>query len=75
MSWHIHAWLEQGHPRLRICDARSETAVLDWTGDLARDGDPRGLHALFHDLILLSCRQDCANVRVFGLRLPDSHRA
>lgn len=72
MYWHIHAWLEQGHPRLRICDAHSRTAVLDWTGDPARAADRGSVQALFRDLILLSCRQDCANVRVFGLHGPST---
>lgn len=85
MSWRIHAWLEDGRPRLRIDDSESRLPSLYWayqgegtgatgTGDPGCDShgaeqpsDRHELQRLFRELILLSVRQDAANVRVFRM--------
>lgn len=71
MSWHINAWLEAGRPRLQVTEAGSQNPVLDWTcrsGDAQVD-DPCELKRLFRELILLSCKQEAANVRVYELKV------
>lgn len=70
MSWHIYAWLEAGRPRLQVTEAGTENPVLDWTcrsSEGEQGVDPCELKRLFRELILLSCRQEAANVRVFEL--------
>lgn len=71
MSWHIYAWLEAGRPRLQVTEAQTESPVLDWTCRSAGDaqGDDRELKRLFRELILLSCKQEAANVRLFELKV------
>jgi|GEM_PF-6624997 len=53
MSYVIDAWLDDGRPCVEIRDAESREIKLHWT--LEEQNHQRGLHKLFHDLLLLSC--------------------
>lgn len=72
MGYHIYAWLEEGLPRLRIYD--SETGRLSMSWDYRPEHSlgetpvlqQEELKRLFRDL-LLTCQQDCRNVRLYGV--------
>lgn len=71
MAYLIDAWLDEGVPRVRICDAQTGAVRLDWIRDKKASGkcqnpDPDheansevaardALQRLFKELILLSC--------------------
>ena len=67
MSYHIFASVIDGLPSLTIRDSASGQTVLVWTGSgvtSALQGEPE-TRRLFRQLLLLSCRQELANTRVF----------
>ena len=53
MSYIIDAWLDDGNPCLEIRDAESKEIKLHWS--LEEQNHQKGMHKLFHDLLLLSC--------------------
>lgn len=71
MAYLIDAWLDEGVPHVRICDAQTGAVRLDWMRDKkgsgkSQDPDPdhetdsevaarEALQRLFKELILLSC--------------------
>ena len=71
MGYYIYAWLERGEPRLRVTDAQTGSICLRW--DYHKSGrlefsDKKEIQRLFRDLLLLTCRQECQNVRFFNIR-------
>lgn len=68
MSYHINAWLEDGHPRLEIVDAHSKSVCMSWSYK-SRAGlegkDKTEIQRLFRELILLTCKQMVTNCRIF----------
>lgn len=74
MSYVIDAWLDGGNPCLEIRDAESKELKLRWS--LEKQNYQRGMHRLFHDLLLLSCasRMSLAEKRnqpLFGQECAD----
>ena len=68
MSYHIYASVSDGMPCLLIRDSVTGRIVLHWTGDGATSalkGEPE-TRRLFRQLLLLSCRQEIANTRIFS---------
>lgn len=62
MSYLIDAWLEDGVPQLRICDAQTGKVCLRWarprtpeSAGVTPDCERVALQRLFRDLVLLSC--------------------
>ncbi len=74
MSFHIYAWLENGLPRLRVIEAKSGTTYLSWHyQETEQDGQPKEpeeVQRLFKELLLLTCKQEMANCRIFSAK-PD----
>jgi hypothetical protein len=80
MGYYIYAWLEHGNPRLRVVDIRTGSTCLRW--DYRNSGrtnfnDKKEIQRLFRDLLLLTCRQENQNIRMFNIRpipatLPES---
>ena len=71
MTLNIKAWMQDGKSYLEILDTRSGEVQLRWSHDPA-DGSERGSSAtqqLFRDLLLLSCKQDLCNGRLFAVGL------
>lgn len=67
MSYHIFASVCDGLPSLVIRDSVSGEIVLRWKGSgvtSALQGEPE-TRRLFRELLLLSCRQELANTRIF----------
>jgi len=59
-SYNIYASLHQGRPSLQIVDADSRHTCLDWEFSSGSEGDDKpteDIHALFRQLLLLTCRQ------------------
>lgn len=72
MGYHIHAWLENGQPRLKILDPLSNTVWLEWSYEGWQSETPaarREVQRLFRDLLLLSCRQNCSAIRKFSVKV------
>lgn len=74
MSFHIHAWLENGLPRLQVIDAQSGATYLSWHYQEAEQDsqfkEPEEVQRLFKELLLLTCKQEMANCRMFSAK-PD----
>lgn len=70
MSYVIDAWLDDGSPCIEIRDAESKEIKLHWS--LEEQNHQKGLHLLFHDLLLLSCacHLNLAN-KTFGQECAD----
>ncbi|WP_353247860.1 hypothetical protein [Salinisphaera sp. T31B1] len=59
MAYDIRAWLDrEGHPQLQIIDRDSGSIRLAWAPSSGRS---REIKALFHELMLLSVRENLAN--------------
>ncbi|MCI0667797.1 MAG: hypothetical protein L0Y43_07065, partial [Methylococcaceae bacterium] len=70
MGYYIYAWLEHGDPRLRVVDARTGSICLHWDyHDAGRSNasDKKEIQRLFRDLLLLTCRQESQNIRLFNI--------
>lgn len=68
MGHRIYAWLEEGKPRLRIYDAESGNLTVSWDYQGKQGaGEPQRqeIQRLFKQLLLLTCKQEMANVRVY----------
>mgnify|MGYP003672118201 FL=1 len=71
MSYHINAWLEDGEPQLQIVDAQSKAVCVSWSYKASketRSKDGYEIQRLFRKLLLLTCKQEMANCRVFEAR-------
>ena len=76
MSFHINACLVDGIPRLELFDSQTGDCRLQWQYNPdSPDHDAGGaeVQRLFHQLILLTCQQETANVRVFWTAEQDGH--
>lgn len=65
MTLHIKAWLEDGKSHLEILDSNSGQVQLRWTLDSDEEKDAGRMRQLFRELLLLSCKQEMCNGRVF----------
>ncbi len=68
MGYYIYAWLEKGNPQLQIVDAQSESVCVTWSfqgPDGRESGDKKEIQRLFRDLLLLTCKQEQNNCRIF----------
>ncbi len=72
MGYQIEAYLDRGRPVLKIYDATEKALCLNWTyqGEIAQGEMASEIHRLFRELLLLTCKQDLHNVRVFNLSPP-----
>jgi len=68
MGYYIYAWLENGNPQLQIVDTQSESVCVTWSyqdPDHVGLGDKKEIQRLFRDLLLLTCKQEMNNCRIF----------
>lgn len=71
MGYHLYAWLENGKPQLQIIDAQTKSICLSWSyQETKRNGDVKEIQRLFRDLLLLTCKQELGNYRVFEVKPP-----
>ncbi|MGH8548023.1 MAG: hypothetical protein ACRERU_05385 [Methylococcales bacterium] len=71
MGYYIYAWLEHGDPRLRIVDVQTGSICLRWDyrkSDRLKFSDKKEIQRLFRDLLLLTCRQESQDIRLFNIR-------
>jgi L-rhamnose mutarotase len=71
MSYHINAWLEDGMPRLQVIDAQTRTICMSWSYTPNKDQSYKERHEiqrLFKELLLLTCKQDISNCRIFNVK-------
>ncbi|MEN8132337.1 MAG: hypothetical protein ABFS45_19590 [Pseudomonadota bacterium] len=71
MGYYIYAWLENGNPQLQIIEAESKSICLSWSYQ-ATDAnyDNKEIQRLFRDLLLLTCKQEMGNYRIFEVKPP-----
>ncbi|TQV88103.1 hypothetical protein [Aliikangiella coralliicola] len=69
MGYQIEAYLDNGKPSLKIYDLEQNALCLSWTysGKSSEKRSKQEVHQLFRELLLLTCKQDIHNVRVFNL--------
>ena len=69
MGYRIEAFLDKGKPSLNIYEIDQPNPCLTWTfTEQVNEEHSQGeLHRLFRKLLLLTCKQDIGNVRVFCL--------
>ena len=69
VGYQIEAYLEEGKPSLKIYDLSKQSLCLFWTynGEANEQTSKQEIHQLFRELLLLTCKQDIHNVRVFNL--------
>jgi hypothetical protein len=68
MGYYIYAWLEDANPQLQIVDAQSGAVCISWSyqdSDSGGLGDRKEIKNLFRDLLLLTCKQELNNSRIF----------
>lgn len=71
MGYYIYAWLEKGRPQLQIVDVETESICVTWSYHDKTDWDHKDkkeIQRLFRDLLLLTCKQELNNCRVFGAK-------
>ncbi|MFQ3261032.1 hypothetical protein [Reinekea sp.] len=71
MSYHINAWLEDGKPQLQIVDAQSKAICMSWSYAPNKEQSYKERHEiqrLFKELLLLTCKQDISNCRIFNVK-------
>jgi len=71
MGYQIEAYLESGKPALKIYDIDKKDLCLSWCYQ-GKCEDPEShteIQRLFRELLLLTCKQDLHNVRVFNLSM------
>ena len=69
MSFHIKAWLKNGDPQLQIIDAKSNSVCVSWSYEsknAAESGSKLEVQELFRELLLLTCKQEMVNCRIYG---------
>jgi hypothetical protein len=69
MGYKIEAYLKDGKPNLKIYDLSHNKLCLSWcyAGEPDKADSAQEVQRLFHDLLLLTCRQDLNNQRIFRL--------
>jgi hypothetical protein len=69
MGYRIEAFLDDGKPSLNIFEIDHNTPCLSWTfnEEVNHQHSEGELHRLFRKLLLLTCKQDLSNVRMFSL--------
>lgn len=75
MSFHINAWLENGEPQLQIIDAQSRNVCMSWSYKPKSGTDQSNkneIQKLFRELLLLTCKQEMSNCRVFTAISPST---
>ncbi len=68
MGYYIYAWLDNGNPQLKIVDVKSKSTCMRWSyqhSDTNGLNDKKEIQRLFRDLLLLTCRQEMKNCRLF----------
>lgn len=68
MGYYIYAWLDDGNPQLKIVDVQSKSICMRWSYQHSDDNsltDKKEIQRLFKDLLLLTCRQEMKNSRLF----------
>lgn len=68
MGYYIYAWFEDYNPQLQIIDAQSGSVCVNWRYHDRKQGflsDKKELQRLFRDLLLLTCKQEMNNCRLF----------
>ena len=70
MGYKIEAFLDNGKPALKIYDIAMQSLCLSWTfhGESGEVSSRSEIQRLFRELLLLTCKQDMHNVRVFNLQ-------
>ena len=79
MGYRIEAFLKDGVPSLNIYDLDANTLCLAWqyhSNNSNSNSDDnlsrQQVHELFRKLLLLTCKQEKANMRVFKLKTGSS---
>lgn len=69
MGYRIEASLIDGKPSLKIYNTNQQLPCLSWTycGKHGEEQSQQEIQQLFRQLLLLTCKQDIANVRLFNL--------
>ena len=71
MGYYIYAWLESGNPQLQIIEAESKSICLSWSYQATdANHDKKEIQRLFRDLLLLTCKQEMGNYRIFEVKPP-----
>jgi hypothetical protein len=78
MNFHIYAWLENGLPRLEIVETQSGSTYLSWrykeeADENNKPKDKKEIQRLFKELLLLTCKQEMKNCRLFKAKPDHSH--
>ena len=72
MSYKIEAFLDNGHPSLKIWNSKDHSLCLSWTyrgNEISEKPEINNeVHRLFRQLLLLTLKEDVNNVRVFKAR-------
>lgn len=69
MGYYIYAWLEHGNPQLQIIEAESKSICLSWSYQATNTKyDSKEIQRLFKNLLLLTCKQEMRNYRVFEVK-------
>ena len=71
MGYYIYAWLENGNPQLQIIDAKSKSVCVSWsyqTLSNVKTDNKKEIQRLFKDLLLLTCKQEMRNFRIFEVK-------
>ena len=71
MGYQIEAFLDAGRPALKIYDIDKNALCLSWCyqGECEDPESQNEIQRLFRELLLLTCKQDLHNVRVFNLSM------
>ncbi|NOR69082.1 MAG: hypothetical protein GQ532_05215 [Methylomarinum sp.] len=73
MGYYLYAWLENGKPQLQIVEAKSKSICLSWSYQATdKNCDRKEIQRLFRNLLLLTCKQEIGNYRVFEVKPPCS---
>ncbi len=72
MGYYIYASLENGAPHLTVVDADTQCTCLDWEYQSPQEeselNQKREIQSLFRELLLLTCKQEAKNTRLFALK-------
>lgn len=68
MGYKIEACLENGKPSLKIYDWAKGELCLSWSYQGDQSHNQSEINRLFKDLLLLTCKQEIRNVRIFKLQ-------
>lgn len=67
MGYYIYAWLDNGNPQLQVVEAKSNAVCISWSYQASDNEvyERKEIQRLFRDLLLLTCKQEMGNCRVF----------